>query len=294
MDSNAFSSPINSSVQENLIKVIGIGSGGCGIVRFIRQVRLENISFATYDANVIALDKYEDIFMEIQFSKILFIIAYMDEVLGMETIPVIARVAKELNVTTVGILIIPPSYDTTDGKILEQNKSIKNVMQYTDSLQIIHGKSIVSSLGADFNIQNIINQHVLTIIGDIMNIITRNNMVAMDFADINWALKGGGLGFVSSGIGKGRKRIENAIQDALKLPLCDGLDISEAKRLLLNFTYGKEENVSLLKDMDTIKHFIETMSFVETTFGFERGSNNISENAVKVTVVASGFEKNEK
>ena len=75
----------------------------------------------------------------------------------------------------------------------------------------------------------------------------------MDFADINWALKGGGLGFVSSGIGKGRKRIENAIQDALKLPLCDGLDISEAKRLLLNFTYGKEENVSLLKDMDTIK-----------------------------------------
>ena len=54
------------------------------------------------------------------------------------------------------------------------------------------------------------------------------------------------------------------------------------------------ENVSLLKDMDTIKHFIETMSFVETTFGFERGSNNISENAVKVTVVASGFEKNEK
>lgn len=125
MDSNAFSSPINSSVQENLIKVIGIGSGGCGIVRFIRQVRLENISFATYDANVIALDKYEDIFMEIQFSKILFIIAYMDEVIGMETIPVIARVAKELNVTTVGILIIPPSYDTTDGKILEQNKSIK-------------------------------------------------------------------------------------------------------------------------------------------------------------------------
>ena len=221
MDSNAFSSPINSSVQENLIKVIGIGSGGCGIVRFIRQARLENISFATYDANVIALDKYEDIFMEIQFSKILFIIAYMDEVIGMETIPVIARVAKELNVTTVRILIIPPSYDTTDGKILEQNKSIKNVMQYTDSLQIIHGKSIVSSLGADFNIQNIINQHVLTIIGDIMNIITRNNMVAMDFADINWALKGGGLGFVSSGIGKGRKRIENAIQDALKLPLCD-------------------------------------------------------------------------
>lgn len=50
----------------------------------------------------------------------------------------------------------------------------------------------------------------------------------------------------------------------------------------------------MLKDMDTIKHFIETMSFVETTFGFERGSNNISENAVKVTVVASGFEKNEK
>ena len=129
MDSNAFSSPINSSVQENLIKVIGIGSGGCGIVRFIRQVRLENISFATYDANVIALDKYEDIFMEIQFSKILFIIAYMDEVIGMETIPVIARVAKELNVTTVGILIIPPSYDTTDGKILAQNKSIKNEMQ---------------------------------------------------------------------------------------------------------------------------------------------------------------------
>lgn len=125
MDSNAFSSPINSSVQENLIKVIGIGSGGCGIVRFIRQVRLENISFATYDANVIALDKYEDISIEIQFSKILFIIAYMDEVIGMETIPVIARVAKELNVTTVGILIIPPSYDTTDGKILEQNKSIK-------------------------------------------------------------------------------------------------------------------------------------------------------------------------
>ena len=164
MDSNAFSSPINSSVQENLIKVIGIGSGGCGIVRFIRQVRLENISFATYDANVIALDKYEDISIEIQFSKILFIIAYMDEVIGMETIPVIARVAKELNVTTVGILIIPPSYDTTDGKILEQNKSIKNVMQYTDSLQIIHGKSIVSSLGADFKIQNIINQHVLTII----------------------------------------------------------------------------------------------------------------------------------
>ena len=155
MDSNAFSSPINSSVQENLIKVIGIGSGGCGIVRFIRQARLENISFATYDANVIALDKYEDISIEIQFSKILFIIAYMDEVIGMETIPVIARVAKELNVTTVGILIIPPSYDTTDGKILEQNKSIKNVMQYTDSLQIIHGKSIVSSLGADFKIQNI-------------------------------------------------------------------------------------------------------------------------------------------
>ena len=111
-----------------------------------------------------------------------------------------------------------------------------------------------------------------------------------DFSDLDL----GGLGFVSSGIGKGRKRIENAIQDALKLPLCDGLDISEAKRLLLNFTYGKEENVSLLKDMDTIKHFIETMSFVETTFGFERGSNNISENAVKVTVVASGFEKNEK
>ena len=66
MDSNAFSSPINSSVQENLIKVIGIGSGGCDIVRFIRQARLGNISFATYDANVIALDKYEDISIEIQ------------------------------------------------------------------------------------------------------------------------------------------------------------------------------------------------------------------------------------
>ncbi|MFM2335940.1 MAG: cell division protein FtsZ [Bacteroidota bacterium] len=307
----------------NLIKVIGVGGGGSNAVNHMFRHGIEGVDFFICNTDLQALhsspipnrlqlgaqlteglgagsmpDMGEKAAMENMQqirqimednTKMVFITAGMGGGTGTGAAPVIAKIAKELNILTVGIVTLPFE-DEGPQRIGQANDGLEKLRPHVDALLTICNDRIVDMYG-DLTITQAFSKAddiLCTAARGIAEIITKPGQINVDFMDVQTAMKDSGRAIMGTGFAAGENRAENAARMALDSPLLDNTRIRGAQHLLVNFTYGHKEPV--MSEISKVKKFLqeEAGHTAHLKMGITK-DESLGED-IAITVIATGFE----
>ena len=311
--------------SEKIIKVIGVGGGGGNAVHHMWEEGVRNVTFLVVNtdsqvltANMVpnkiqlgdglgtggdpvlgreiaekSMDEIQAMFDE--DTKMVFITAGMGGGTGTGAAPVIARVAKERGILTVGVVTLP---FLMEGKkrIEKALKGMNDLMQCVDSLIVINNERLLEDTqyaGLDWEDGMKKADEVLTIATKtIAEIITVRGMVNRDFKDVSTVMKDSGAAVVSVAKASGEKRIFKAMSDALNSPLIANVDRQKIKRLLY-IVYSGTKSPAKMSELREINEFMEELDDnIEVLWGHYLDDS--LEDEIKVSVIATGFDSEEK
>ena len=305
--------------EKKIIKVIGVGGGGGNAVKNMYRTGIQDVSFvlcntdrqALMESDIpvklqlgpglgagnkpeVATEYAEESIEEIrkQFqdgTEMVFITATMGGGTGTGAAPVVARVAKEAGVLTVGVVTIPFKFERKP-KILQALKGVDAISKHVDALLVINNerlREIHSSLSIDDGLAKA-DETLTNAVKSIAEIITIRGKINLDFRDVSKVLRNGGVAIMSFGKGKGEKRLAEAIENALHSPLLNDNDIYNSKRILFNI-YGSSDHPLMVEELDEIDAF--TAKFednnIEVIWGI--ATDDTLGEEVKITILATGF-----
>lgn len=226
-------------------------------------------------------------------TKMVFITAGMGGGTGTGAAPVIAKIAQELDILTVGIVTLPFTFEgrrrQSQGMegLEELKKNVDTIIVISnDKLRQIHGNLTLAQ--AFSNADNIL----ATAAKGIAEIITVPGYINVDFEDVNTVMRGSGVAIMGTSEMEGENRARRAVEAALNSPLLEDNDIRGAQHILLNITSGTKEV--------TMDEVFEITEYVQEEAGY--GTDLIWGNCydetlgekISVTVIATGFDKAEK
>ena len=309
------------SRTDAIIKVIGVGGGG-NAVNHMFQEGIHDVSFALCNTDNQALmespvpikvqlgghttgglgagnkpeiaqkaaeesvDLIENLLND--GTRMVFITAGMGGGTGTGAAPVVARVAKEMGVLTVGIVTIPFMFEGPR-KIVQALKGVEEMAKNVDALLVINNERL-RDIYSDLTMLNAFakaDDTLATAARSIAEIITVHGHVNLDFADVNTTLKDGGVAIMSSGLGRGEDRISDAIKNALHSPLLNNNDVFSAKKILINLSFG-ESHPLMMEEMNALHDFMSKFSReIEVIWG--AAVEESLDEEVKVTLLATGF-----
>ena len=224
-------------------------------------------------------------------TRMVFITAGMGGGTGTGAAPVIARIAKDLGILTVGIVTIPFVFEGSR-KIVQALKGVEEISKNVDALLVINNERL-RDIYSDLTMLNAFakaDDTLTTAAKSIAEIITVHGHVNLDFADVNTTLKDGGVAIMSSGMANGTDRINEAIKDALHSPLLNNNDVFSSKKILINLCFG-EENPLMMEEMNALHDFMSKFSKeIEVIWG--AAVDESLKDEVKVTLLATGFSIN--
>ena len=305
-----------------IIKVIGVGGGGGNAVNHMYREGIHDVTFVLCNTDNQALaespvpvklqlgrsitqglgagnrperardaaeESIDDIKEQLNDgTKMVFITAGMGGGTGTGAAPVIARIAKEMDILTVGIVTIPFIFEG-EKKIIQALDGVERIAQHVDALLVINNERL-REIYADLTFMNAFGKadDTLSIAAkSIAEIITMRGTVNLDFADVKTILKDGGVAIMSTGFGEGENRVTKAIDDALHSPLLNNNDIFNAKKVMLNVSFCPTSEV-MMEEMNEIHEFMSKFrEGVEVIWGV--AVDNSLDTKVKITVLATGF-----
>ena len=305
-----------------IIKVIGVGGGGGNAVNHMYREGIHDVTFVLCNTDNQALaespvpvklqlgrsitqglgagnrperardaaeESIDDIKEQLNDgTKMVFITAGMGGGTGTGAAPVIARIAKEMDILTVGIVTIPFIFEG-EKKIIQALDGVERIAQHVDALLVINNERL-REIYADLTFMNAFGKadDTLSIAAkSIAEIITMRGTVNLDFADVKTILKDGGVAIMSTGFGEGENRVTKAIDDALHSPLLNNNDIFNAKKVMLNVSFCPTSEL-MMEEMNEIHEFmIKFREGVEVIWGV--AVDNSFDTKVKITVLATGF-----
>ncbi|MDE6494877.1 MAG: cell division protein FtsZ [Duncaniella sp.] len=317
-DSSAFK---NDDQKEVIIKAIGVGGGGNNAVNHMYREGIKSVSFVNINtdrqalrnsavpntleigdglgagnkpekASAFAEDSAEEIAALFDDdTKMVFITAGMGGGTGTGAAPVVARIAKERGLLTIGIVTIPFLFEGQK-KIKKAIAGADEMAKYVDALLVINNERLTEIYG-DLDFVNAFGKadDTLSIAArSISEIITIDGYMNLDFNDVDTTLRAGGAAIISSGYGEGEQRVTKAIQDALNSPLLKNRDILGSKRLLFNLYFSREaEDKFLISETNEITDFISTLNpEVDVIWGVS--FDDTLGDMVKMTILAAGFD----
>ena len=303
------------------IKVFGVGGGGKNAVNRMIDEKIKGIEFISINTDRQALvtskaenqiqigekltrglgagadpevgrkaaeESKEQIEELLQDTDMVFVTAGMGGGTGTGAAPVIARIAKEMDILTVGIVTIPFIFEG-EKKIIQALDGVERIAQHVDALLVINNERL-REIYADLTFMNAFGKadDTLSIAAkSIAEIITMRGTVNLDFADVKTILKDGGVAIMSTGFGEGENRVTKAIDDALHSPLLNNNDIFNAKKVMLNVSFCPSSEL-MMEEMNEIHEFMSKFrEGVEVIWGV--AIDNSLETKVKITVLATGF-----
>ena len=317
----------NSGFQDKektrtIIKVMGVGGGGNNAINHMYMQNIEGVSFVVLNTdrqqlnespvpnrvllgpntthglgagNVpdVARRAAEESEAEIAAlfdddTKMVFITAGMGGGTGTGAAPVVARIAHEKGVLTIGIVTIPFLFEGPK-KILKALGGADEMGKYVDALLIINNQRL-TEIYKDLDFTNAFGKadDTLTIAArSISDLITVKGKINLDFNDVNTTLRNGGAAIISSGYGTGERRVTRAIEDALESPLLKNRDVYGSQKILMNFYYNPNSEAPLL--MDEMNEIQEFMANFDQEVDVIWGMAFDNKDQIKVTVLASGF-----
>lgn len=305
-----------------IIKVVGVGGGGGNAVNHMYREGIHDVTFVVCNTDNQALidspvpvkiqlgktttaglgagnrperafsaaeESIEDIRRELNDgTKMVFITAGMGGGTGTGAAPVIARVAKEMDILTVGIVTIPFIFEG-EKKIIQALDGVERIAQHVDALLVINNERL-REIYSDLTFMNAFGKadDTLSIAArSIAEIITMRGKVNLDFADVKTILKDGGVAIMSTGYGEGENRVTKAINDALHSPLLNNNDIFNAKKVMLNVSFCEKTEL-MMEEMGEVHDFMSKFrEGVEVIWGV--ATDDALEKKVKITVLATGF-----
>ncbi|MCG8340406.1 MAG: cell division protein FtsZ [Cytophagales bacterium] len=310
---------------KSIIKVMGVGGGGSNAVNNMFNRGIKDVSFVVCNTDVQALERSsvqnrlqigtkltgglgaganpevgrnaaveskEDIKeLLADNTKMLFITAGMGGGTGTGAAPVIAEVAKELAILTVGIVTLPFSFEGKK-KLMQANEGIKQLKENCDTVLVILNDRLREVFG-NLSISNAFAQadNILTTAAkSIAEIITVPGYVNVDFEDVKTVMKNAGAAVMGSGQAEGERRALRAAEEALASPLLDYKDIHGAKRILLSIVSGEEAELQM-DELSMITDYIQEQVGVDAEVIFGHGSDSYLGESIRVTVIATGFEE---
>ncbi|GAB6010727.1 cell division protein FtsZ [Viscerimonas tarda] len=306
-----------------IIKVVGVGGGGGNAVNHMYEQGIQDVSFALCNtdnqalanspvktklqlgpqttgglgagnkpevAKAAAEESAEDI-KELfnDGTKMAFITAGMGGGTGTGSAPVVAGIAKNMGILTVGIVTIPFMFEGKK-KIIQALKGVEEISKNVDALLVINNERLID-IYADLTIPNAFAKadDTLTVAAKgIAEIITVHGHINLDFADVNTILQDGGVAIMSSGFGEGEYRVEDAFRNALHSPLLNNNDVFAAKKVLFNIYSG--DTPLIVEEMGAVSDFMKRFGpEVEVIWGTAT-ENGLTGDKVKVTLLATGFD----
>ena len=313
-------------LSENIIKVIGVGGGGSNAVKNMYRQGVHNVSFAICNTDSQALAK-ADIPVKIQLgqaglgvggkpekgreaaessiheieslfdndTRMVFITCGMGGGTGTGAAPVIAHVAREKGLLTVGVVTIPFAFEKRV-RIEKALVGVEEMRKNVDALLVINNERLCDIYADGMTtVEQAFSKadDILTVAAkSISEIITTEGIVNRDFCDVQTVMKDGGDAIMSVGRASGEHRIEKAFVEALNSPLLNNMEIERARRLLY-IIYTCDESQVTMSELSEINSFMDDLApNIEVLWGLYR-DNSLGED-VKVTLIATDFEKGEK
>jgi cell division protein FtsZ len=308
----------------SIIKVIGVGGGGNNAVNHMFHTGIKDVDFVVCNTDEQALnaspipyklrlgevltkgrgagcdpeqgrkaaEESESKIRELlsENTEMVFITAGMGGGTGTGAAPVIARIAKEMGILTVGIVTLPFRHEGV--KFMERARNgIHEMKQHVDSLLVIDNQKLYDIYG-NLSIFEAFPKadDVLSIAAKgIAEIITRPGFINVDFADVKMVMKDSGVAIMGTGIASGEQRALEAVEMALSSPLLNDSDVSGARNVLVNITSSGTGKGITMSELEQIMQYVQerTGDIDNCKRGVVR-DDTIGE-AVSVTVVATGF-----
>ena len=306
---------------KNIIKVIGVGGGGCNAVKNMYAEGIVNVSFAVCNTDSQSLSKspvpvkimlgksglgaganpevgrseaqntQEDIKKLLDDgTKMVFVTAGMGGGTGTGAAPVIAGIAKGMGILTVGIITIPFYFEKRK-KIVKALQGVEEMRKNVDALLIVNNERLCD-VYADSEITvkdafKLADKVLSDATKSISELITVEGTINLDFRDIETTIKSGGGAIMAMGRASGEGRVQSAIKNALDSPLLYGSDISNAQRILFNI-YTSSKHPIFVREMREIDAFFDELNpDIKVIWGLS-DDDSLDEDA-KVTILATGL-----
>ena len=223
-------------------------------------------------------------------TKMVIITAGMGGGTGTGAAPVVARIAREKSVLTVGLVTIPFLFEGTE-KNLKALAGIEEMRKYVDALFIINNERL-TEIYSDLNRSNAFmkaDETLTTAVSSLCGLITIVAKTCMDFNDVNYTLRKSGSAIIILGYGSGERRVIKAIENALESPLLKDCDVFGSQKILMEFYYNPHsESPLLMEEMNEVQEFMENFD-EEVDVMWALAHDNKLEDQVKVTILATGF-----
>lgn len=306
----------------DIIKVIGVGGGGCNAVRNMYNEGIAGVTFAVCNTDSKSLagspvpvkvplgvtglgaGANPDVGREAaeysieQIKKLLddgtkmvFVTAGMGGGTGTGAAPVVANVAKSKGILTIGVVTIPFYFEKRK-KIIKALKGVEEMRKNVDALLIINNERICdiysdSGMSVKESFRRA-DEILANATRSISELITMEGDINLDFCDVETTMRGGGGAIMAIGRSSGEHRVERALIDALDSPLLYGSDIGKAKRILMNISTS-EKMPLMVKEMSEIDDFMnELHPNIDVIWGVS-DDDSLDDDA-KVTILATGLE----
>ena len=303
---------------ESIIKVMGVGGGGGNAVNHMYKMGIRDVSFLVCNTDRIALGQ-SSVPSKLQLgpglgaggkperarelanenrdrirealddgTKMLFITAGMGGGTGTGASPIVAEVAQEMEILTVGIVTIPFAFEGKP-KIRKALVGVAELAEHVDALLVINNEKLCK-IFPDLDLPNAFDKSddvVSNAAKSIAEIITIPGYINTDFADVYNTLKKGGVAIMNVGQASGEERITKAIRNALESPLVNTNDVRGASRVLLQF-YCSHDNAIRMNEFSQITAFVEQVGDeVEVQWG--ASYDDTLGDDVRVTIIATGY-----
>ena len=315
----SFDLPKNKS---NVIKVIGVGGGGSNAINYMFQQGINGVDFVITNTDAQALNESsvpikiqlgaslteglgaganpevgalaaEESFDDLKTllttqTKMVFITAGMGGGTGTGAAPIIAQMAKEMDILTVGIVTMPFQFE---GKLrLDQaEKGLENIKRSVDALIVINNnklREVYGNLGFKTGFSKA-DEVLSTAARGIAEVITHHYRQNIDLKDAKTVLKDSGTAIMGSGSASGTNRAHDAIINALDSPLLNDNKITGCKNVLLLIVSGNEEIT--IDEIGEINDFIQTEAGNNANIIMGIGEDEKLGSSVSVTIIATGF-----
>lgn len=313
---------------QSMIKVIGVGGGGCNAVNYMFREKVEGCSFIVCNTDRQALDgspvpvkihigdnalgagtdpakgrkaaleahdQIEKVVLG-EDTQMLFITAGMGGGTGTGAAPIIAKMAKDKGVLTVGVVTLPFENEG-ENAMSRAIDGIHELVKNVDSLLTINNEKLYDFFGSHLVHEAFpkADEVLSTAVKGITEIISRPGYINVDFEDIKTMMRNSGMALMGCGTGTGKNRIEDAVKGALQSPLLNDFDLKTAKSLLINITCGKNDKGLTMDDLSEINHKIS--EYTGNVKKFKTGLVWMTDpeigDKIQITAIATGFKVND-
>lgn len=313
---------VDGECKRAVIRVIGVGGGGCNTVNQMSMAQIHGVEFICANTDRVHLEKCVPT-MQLQLgaaitrglgagsdpkkgraaaeedrdriremldgTDLLFITAGMGGGTGTGAAPVIAEVAKELGILTVAVVTKPFPHE--GGKRMNVAlEGIQHLQQFVDSLILIPNEKLRLVLGGSISVKEgfkAANDVLQNAVQGISDLITRPGEINVDFADVRTVMGNRGMAMMGLGAASGEDRARRAVEAALSSPLLDDLELSGARGILVNITC---DDSLTLDELELINERIMDIASGEADMKSGTSFDPSLDGELRVTVVATGLD----